>query len=200
MAWSTKLITAIIFATITISSLSCRFLTLQGARENSYTVCRSCLTVRWYRVDRGDDVHSFLGYFLLNGQTSMRSSSGASKVLQPSITGSANGELIIAGRCWLGSFILLAAGGLAAAGSKRLLSKDLFTFTYLDVWLAEDAPLSATNEAAGRLKKWCATRRRNMAGASRERWKPREILESLTLLSAAAGHGSGSRSRLNCRS
>jgi len=98
MAWSTKLITAIISLRSPISSLTCRSLLCQEARENSYTVCDRAYLFAGSRVDRGDDVHSLLGYFLLRPNLNCRSSSAQAR-FAAFYYRSANGELIIAGRC-----------------------------------------------------------------------------------------------------
>jgi len=45
------------------------------------------------------------------------------------------------------SFILLAGADSLPAGSIDFFPKDLSYLSYLDVWLPEDAPLSATNES-----------------------------------------------------
>jgi multidrug efflux pump subunit AcrB len=57
---------------------------------------------------------------------------------------------------WLvlgGSLIFLALGGIFMSRLRtEFFPKDLSYLSYLDVWLPEDAPLSATNEIAGNVK------------------------------------------------
>jgi multidrug efflux pump subunit AcrB len=50
-----------------------------------------------------------------------------------------------------GSLLMLALGGYLLSGLKtQFLPKDLSYFAYLDIWLAEDAPLQATMDVARR--------------------------------------------------
>ena len=61
--------------------------------------------------------------------------------------------------------------------------------------------LKTATQPLGALKRWCARRRRNMARRIPGKMGNRaRFLNHLPLLSVAAVHGSGSRSRLNCRS
>jgi multidrug efflux pump len=87
------------------------------------------------------------------------------------------------------SLVLLAAGGVLASGLKsQFFPKDLSYLSYVDVWLPEDAPLSATRDAAQRAE---AIIRETAERAGREgkgkEGKPREILESLTTFLGGGG-------------
>ena len=83
------------------------------------------------------------------------------------------------------------------AGRRRLAAsrlktdffpKDLSYLSYLDVWLPEDAPLSTTNEAAGRAEEVVreAAQEYGKAHPGKD-GKPREVLESLTTFVGGGG-------------
>src|SRR6267154_5214712 len=146
----TRLITAIIFATITNIVAYLPFLTLPGSTGEflySLPIVLTCSLVAALMVAM--IFIPFFGYYLLKAKP------------QPPIEERRKqgfpafyyrvGEWAINHR-WkalLGSFILLAGGGLAASRLKTdFFPKDLSYLSYLDVWLPEDAPLSATKEAA----------------------------------------------------
>ena len=60
-------------------------------------------------------------------------------------------------RVLLGSLILLAGAFLVGSRLKTdFFPKDLSYLSYLDVWLPEDAPLSAPTKPRGTRRKWCA--------------------------------------------
>jgi multidrug efflux pump subunit AcrB len=88
-----------------------------------------------------------------------------------------------------GSLVLLAAGGLVGSQLKTdFFPKDLSYLSYLDVWLPEDAPLTATNEAARRAEEVV---REVTEEYGREHpdedGKPREVLKSLTTFVGGGG-------------
>src|SRR6266404_3759424 len=148
----TKLVTAIIFATITNIVAYLPFLTLPGSTGEflySLPIVLTCSLVAALIVAMM--FIPFPGYFLLKAKPQL-------PIEQRRKQGFAAfyyriGEWGINHR-WkvlLGSFILLAGGGLAASRLKTdFFPKDLSYLSYLDVLLPEDAPLSATNEAARR--------------------------------------------------
>src|SRR5262249_43553239 len=85
-------------------------------------------------------------------------------------------------RVLAGSLVLLALGGLMASRLKpQYFPKDLSYLSYVDVWLPEDAPLSATRAAALRSEEVI---REVMAAYGREHQgraaRPRQVLRSLT--------------------
>jgi multidrug efflux pump subunit AcrB len=87
------------------------------------------------------------------------------------------------------SLVFLLVGGLFLAQLKtEFFPKDLSYLSYLNVWLPEDAPLSATNEAARRA---AAVIREVTAGYGREHpgkdGKPKEVLRSLTSFVGGGG-------------
>src|SRR5258706_8753544 len=92
-------------------------------------------------------------------------------------------------RVLLGSFILLAGGGLAASRLKTdFFPKDLSYLSYLDVWLPEDAPLSATNDAARHSEEVVRETAQEYGKVHPGKdGKPREVLESLTTFVGGGG-------------
>jgi multidrug efflux pump subunit AcrB len=87
------------------------------------------------------------------------------------------------------SLLFLVAGGLLLTRIKtEFFPKDLSYLSYLDVSLPEDAPLAATNDAAGRaeavIREVAAKYGREHVG---EDGKPREVLRSLTTFVGGGG-------------
>jgi multidrug efflux pump subunit AcrB len=83
-----------------------------------------------------------------------------------------------------GSLVFLALGGFFASQLKvSFLPKDLSYLSYVDVWLPEDAPLAATNEAARRAE---AVIRREVRKYGEEHKNP-DVLQSLTTFIGGGG-------------
>lgn len=87
------------------------------------------------------------------------------------------------------SLIFLVLGGLMATRLRsEFFPKDLSYLSYLNVWLPEDSPLSATNEVAVRaesvIRKVTEEYGREHPGKD---GKPREVLESLTTFAGGGG-------------
>jgi multidrug efflux pump subunit AcrB len=87
------------------------------------------------------------------------------------------------------SLVFLAAGGLVLTRIKtEFFPKDLSYLSYLDIYLPEDAPLSATGEAAAKaesvIRKVASTYGTLHPG---EDGKPREVLHSLTTFVGGGG-------------
>jgi multidrug efflux pump subunit AcrB len=87
------------------------------------------------------------------------------------------------------SLIFLLAGGLFLVQLRtEFFPKDLSYLSYLNVWLPEDAPLSATNEAATRAE---AVIREVTEGYGREHpgkdGQPKEVLHSITSFAGGGG-------------
>jgi multidrug efflux pump subunit AcrB len=81
--------------------------------------------------------------------------------------------------------VLLILGGVASSGLKTaFFPKDLSYLSYIDVWLPEDAPLSATLEKAGEAD---AIVREVAEKLGREQKKPRQLLESITTFVGGGG-------------
>src|SRR5436190_24365816 len=82
------------------------------------------------------------------------------------------------------------------AGRRRLAAsrlktdffpKDLSYLSYLDVWLPEDAPLSATNDAARQAERVVREVTEEYGKEHSEEDKPRKILKSLTTFVGGGG-------------
>jgi multidrug efflux pump subunit AcrB len=87
------------------------------------------------------------------------------------------------------SFLFLAAGGyLVSRLVTEFFPKDLSYLSYVDVWLPEDAPLSATNDVAGRVE---AVIKRVTEQYGREHpdanGHPQVVLDSLTTFAGGGG-------------
>ncbi len=190
-AWvgPTRLIVAIIFATITNIVAYLPFLTLPGSTGEflySLPIVLTCSLVAALFVAMV--FIPFLGYFLLKPQ------------LQPSMEERRKkgfpafyyriGEWAINHR-WrvlAGSLILLAGGFFVGSRLKTdFFPKDLSYLSYLDVWLPEDAPLSATNEAARKAEEVVREVTEEYGKEHQEKGKPKEVLKSLTTFVGGGG-------------
>ena len=191
-AWvgPTKLLRAIVFATITNIVAYLPFLTLPGGMGEflySLPIVLTCSLVAALIVAM--IFIPFLGYFLLKPE------------LQPSMEERRKkgfpafyyrvGEWAINHR-WmvlLGSLLLLAGGFLVGTRLKTdFFPKDRSYLSYLDVWLPEDAPLSATNEAARRAEEVVREVTEEYGREHLEKdGKPSEVLKSLTAFVGGGG-------------
>jgi multidrug efflux pump subunit AcrB len=191
-AWvgPTKLITAIIFATLTNIVAYLPFLTLPGGIGEflySLPIVLTCSLVAALIVAMV--FIPFLGYYLLRPE------------IQPSMEERRKkgfpafyyrvGEWSINNR-WkvlLGSLVLLAGGFVLGSQLKTdFFPKDLSYISYLDVWLPEDAPLSATNEAARKAEEVVREVTEEYGKEHPEKdGKPREILKSVTTFVGGGG-------------
>ena len=191
-AWvgPTKLIRAIVFATITNIVAYLPFLTLPGGMGEflySLPIVLTCSLVAALIVAM--IFIPFLGYFLLKPE------------LQPSMEERRKkgfpafyyrvGEWSINHR-WMVlvcSLVLLAGGFLVGSRLKTdFFPKDRSYLSYLDVWLPEDAPLSATNEAARRAEEVVREVTDEYGREHVEKdGKPREVLKSLTSFVGGGG-------------
>jgi multidrug efflux pump subunit AcrB len=191
-AWlgPTRLITAIIFATITNIVAYLPFLTLPGSTGEflySLPIVLTCSLVAALIVAM--TFIPFLGYFLLKPKLEPPLAERRKKGF-PAFYYRV-GEWAINHR-WLvlvGSLVLLAGGGLVGSRLKTdFFPKDLSYLSYLDVWLPEDAPLTATNEAALRAEEVV---REVTEEYGREHLdedgQPREVLKSLTTFAGGGG-------------
>ena len=191
-AWvgPTRLIVAIIFATITNIVAYLPFLTLPGSTGEflySLPIVLTCSLVAALFVAMV--FIPFLGYFLLKPQ------------LQPSMEERRKkgfpafyyrvGEWAINHR-WrvlAGSLVLLLGGFFVGSRLKTdFFPKDLSYLSYLDVWLPEDAPLSATNEAARKAEEVVREVTEEYGKEHPEKGgKPKEVLKSLTTFVGGGG-------------
>jgi len=191
-AWvgPTRLIKAIIFATITNIVAYLPFLTLPGGTGEflySLPIVLTCSLVAALIV--AVIFIPFVGYFLLKPE------------LQPSMEERRKkgfpafyyrvGEWSINHRwqVFLGSLVLLVGGFVIGSRLKTdFFPKDLSYLSYLDVWLPEDAPLSATNVAARRAEEVVRKVTEEYGREHPEKdGKPHEVLKSLTTFVGGGG-------------
>ncbi|MFZ5450701.1 MAG: efflux RND transporter permease subunit [Thermodesulfobacteriota bacterium] len=153
----TKLATAIMYATVTNVVAYLPFLMVGGDTGRfiySLPVVMACSLVASRIVSM--TFIPFLGYYLLRPPKTLekpiheRRQHGFLGVYYKF------GRMIIAHR-WrfmAGSMVFLALGGVAMLKlDTAFFPKDLSYLSYIDVWLPEDAPLSATDETARRVAK-----------------------------------------------
>src|SRR4029434_9479476 len=186
----TKLMVAIMFATITNIVAYLPFLTLPGGTGEfvySLPIVLTCSLVAAFIVAM--IFIPFLGYFLLKPKIepplSERRKHGFPAFYYRVGSWSINHRWVVL----LGSLVLLAGGGVIGSRLKTdFFPKDLSYLSYLDVWLPEDAPLSATNEAARHAEEVVreVTEEYGKEHAEKD-GKPREVLKSLTTFVGGGG-------------
>jgi multidrug efflux pump subunit AcrB len=151
-AWlgPTKLATAILYATITNIVAYLPFLMLTGGTSEfiySLPVVLACSLVASRVVSM--TFIPLLSYYLLKPKAEKsieerRQKGFAAKYYQVGTWAINHRWRVLAG-----AFVFLLIGGVLMATLKtEFLPKDLSYLSYVDVWLPEDAPLVATNEAA----------------------------------------------------
>ena len=186
----TKLIVAIIFATITNIVAYLPFLTLPGSTGEflySLPIVLTCSLVAALIVAM--IFIPFLGYFLLKPKIepplAERRKHGFPAFYYRVGQWSINHRWVVLA----GSLVLLAGGGLIGSRLKTdFFPKDLSYLSYLDVWLPEDAPLSATNEAARHAEEVVREVAEEYGKEHPEKdGKPREVLKSLTTFVGGGG-------------
>ncbi len=185
-AWlgPTKLATAIMFATVTNIAAYLPFLTLTGDVGQfifSLPIVLSLSLVSSRIVSM--TFIPLLGSVLLRAPekreptSAERRARGFGKVYCQ-VVGWAVDHRILAFALSVG---LLAVGGVVSAGVKQaFFPKDLSYLSYVDVWLPEDAPLSATRERVDEARAIIVAACDEWAAAHPEHGKPRRVLESLT--------------------
>ena len=191
-AWlgPTKLIKAIIFATITNIVAYLPLLTLPGTMGEflySMPVVLACSLVAALMVAM--TFIPFIGYFLLKPKPEPPIEERRKKGFPAFYYRVGEWAINHRWKVLLGSLVLLAASGLVASRLKTdFFPKDLSYLSYLDVWLPEDAPLSATGEAAQRAEEVVreVTEEYGKEHAG-EDGKPREVLKSLTTFVGGGG-------------
>jgi len=191
-AWlgPTKLIKAIIFATITNIVAYLPFLTLPGGTGeflSSLPIVLTCSLVAALIVAM--IFIPFLGYFLLKSKPEPTIQERRKKGFPAFYYRVGEWAINHRWKVLLGSLVLLAASGLVASQLKTdFFPKDLSYLSYLDVWLPEDAPLSATNEAARRAEEVVREVAAEYGKEHRDKnGKPREVLKSLTSFVGGGG-------------
>ncbi|MBV9929199.1 MAG: efflux RND transporter permease subunit [Acidobacteria bacterium] len=191
-AWlgPTKLIKAIIFATLTNIVAYLPFLTLPGGTGEflySLPIVLTCSLVGSLMV--AVTFIPFLGYFLLKPRPEPTIEERRRKGFAAFYYRVGEWAINHRWKVLLGSLVLLAASGLVASRLKTdFFPKDLSYLSYLDVWLPEDAPLSATNEAARQAEEVV----RDVVGEygkehPEKDGRPREVLKSLTTFVGGGG-------------
>lgn len=192
-AWlgPTKLATAILYATITNIVAYLPFLMLTGDMGRflySLPIVLTCSLVASRLVSM--TFIPLLGYYLL--RPSKKQELPLAERRQRGFAGwyYKVGHWAIAHRWKVlgGSLAFLALGGFFGSQLKtQFTPKDLSYLSYIDVWLPEDAPLSATRETAERVE--AITRRviDEYGKAHAEDDRPLDILESLTTFVGGGG-------------
>jgi len=191
-AWlgPTRLIKAIVFATITNIVAYLPFLTLTGGIGEflySLPIVLTCSLVASLIVAM--TFIPFISYFLLRPKLEPPVEERRKKGFPAFYYKVGNWAINNRWKALFGSFILLAIGGLAASQLKTdFFPKDLSYLSYLDVWLPEDAPLSATNEAAQHAEEVVREVSEEYGKEHPEKdGKPKEVLESLTAFVGGGG-------------
>ena len=190
-AWlgPTKLATAILYATITNIVAYLPFLTIGGAtREFIYSmpVVLACSLVASRIVSM--TFIPLLAYYLLKAKPEKpieeRRKTGFAAQYYRLGTWAINHRW----KVMAASLAVLALGGLFMSQLRtQYFPKDLSYLSYVDVWLPEDAPLSATNEAAAHAEHVIREVVKEYEQHHQEDGKPREVLQSLTTFVGGGG-------------
>jgi multidrug efflux pump subunit AcrB len=190
-AWlgPTKLAVAILYATITNIVAYLPFLLIGGSTKEfiySLPVVLTCSLVASRLVSM--TFIPLLSYYLLKPKYEMpiaerRKKGFAAKYYQVGTWAINHRWKVMAGA--LG--FLLAGGLIASQLRTQFFPKDLSYLSYVDVWLPEDAPFSATNEAAQRSEEVIREVMKEYGEHHREDGKPREVLQSLTTFVGGGG-------------
>jgi multidrug efflux pump subunit AcrB len=193
-AWlgPTKLATAIVYATVTNIVAYLPFLMVGGDTGRfiySLPVVMACSLVASRIVSM--TFIPFLGYYLLRPPKTLERPIHERR--QHGFLGMYYkfGRMIIAHRWrfFAGSLGFLALGGVAMMNLKTaFFPKDLSYLSYVNVWLPEDAPLSATDETARQVERVvqevaAAYGREHLGGGG----KPQEVLDCLTSFVGGGG-------------
>ncbi len=190
-AWlgPTRLITAIIFATLTNIVAYLPFLTLPGSTGEflySLPIVLTCSLVAALMVAM--TFIPFISYFLLRPKPEPPIEERRKKGFPAFYYRVGEWAINHRWKVLLGSLIFLAVCGLAASQLKSdFFPKDLSYLSYLDVWLPEDAPLSATSEAARKAEEVVREVAEEYGKEHPEDGKPREVLKSLTTFVGGGG-------------
>lgn len=90
--------------------------------------------------------------------------------------------------CLAGSLIILIFGAILFTTLKtQFFPKDLQYFSYIDVWLPDDAPLSATQDVTEHVEAIVQKVAETYGHQHTEKGKPKEILESMTAFVGGGG-------------
>ncbi len=190
-AWlgPTKLATAILYATITNIVAYLPFLLLKGATgEFVYTLpvvlTASLVASRLVSMT----FIPLLGYYLLRPKAELPIAERRTKGFAAFYYRIGNAAINHRWKVLAGSLAFLLLGGFFMSQLKQqFFPKDLSYLSYVDIWLPEDAPLSATNEAAHRAE---AVIREVIQQYGKEHQHPHqneEMLQSLTTFIGGGG-------------
>jgi multidrug efflux pump subunit AcrB len=153
-AWlgPTKLASAIMYATLTNIVAYLPFLLMSGATSEfiySLPVVLTCSLVASRLVSM--TFIPLLGYYLLRPKAEPSLAERRTKGFAAFYCRVGNAAINHRWKFLAGSLAFLALGGFFGSQLKQsFFPKDLSYLSYVDVWLPEDAPLIATNEAAQR--------------------------------------------------
>ncbi|HSB08795.1 MAG TPA: efflux RND transporter permease subunit [Blastocatellia bacterium] len=185
----TKLASAIMFATITNIVAYLPFLTLggdTGAFIYSMPVVIGCSLVASRLASM--TFLPLLGYYMIKPKPELpaheRRKKGFAAWYYRVGTAAINHRWKVLG----GSLAFLALGGFFMSQLKtQFFPKDLSYLSFVDVWLPEDAPLEATNNAAKHAESVIRETMRDYGEHHREEGKSREVLRSLTTFVGGGG-------------
>jgi multidrug efflux pump subunit AcrB len=191
-AWlgPTKLATAILYATVTNIVAYLPFLFLKGATGEfiySLPVVMTCSLIASRLVSM--TFIPLLGYYLLRPKAEATIAERRTKGFAAFYYRLGTAAIQHRWKVLAGSFVVLLLGGVFMSQLKQqFFPKDLAYLSYVDVWLPEDAPLSATNEAARRAEELIAQVVREYSAQHKDDdGKPREVLQSLTTFVGGGG-------------
>jgi multidrug efflux pump subunit AcrB len=186
-AWlgPTKLATAIMYATVTNIVAYLPFLFLNGGtREFIYSlpIVMTCSLVASRLVSM--TFIPLLGYYLLRPKAEASIEERRKKGFAAFYYRIGNAAIDHRWKVLAGSLVFLALGGFFMGQLKQsFFPKDLSYLSYVDVWLPEDAPLAATNEAALRAEEVI----RSVIKEYGKEHKDSDALQSLTTFIGGGG-------------
>ena len=190
-AWlgPTKLATAILYATITNIVAYLPFLMIKGSTGEflySLPIVLTCSLVASRLVSM--TFIPLLSYYLLRPKAEKpiaerRKTGFASKYYQVGTWAINHRWKVMAGAM----VFLIIGGGLFTQLKTQFFPKDLSYLSYVDVWLPEDAPLSATNQAATKAEEIIREVTAEYSKEHSEDGKPRDVLQSLTTFVGGGG-------------
>ncbi|MBS1788220.1 MAG: efflux RND transporter permease subunit [Acidobacteria bacterium] len=186
-AWlgPTKLAKAIMYATVTNIVAYLPFLFLNGATGEfvySLPVVLTCSLVASRLVSM--TFIPLLGYYLLRPKAETPIAERRTKGFAAFYYRIGNAAISHRWKVLAGSLVFLALGGFFMSQLKQqFFPKDLSYLSYVDVWLPEDAPLTATNEAAHRAEEVI----REVVREYGKEHQKGEMLQSLTTFIGGGG-------------
>ncbi|MBI1762890.1 MAG: efflux RND transporter permease subunit [Acidobacteria bacterium] len=186
-AWlgPTKLASAIMYATVTNIVAYLPFLLMSGATSEfiySLPVVLTCSLVASRLVSM--TFIPLLGYYLLRPKAEPSLAERRTKGFAAFYYRVGNAAINHRWKFLAGALAFLVLGGFFGSQLKQsFFPKDLSYLSYVDVWLPEDAPLTATNEAAHRAEEVI----RRVTKEYGEEHKEGDVLKSLTTFIGGGG-------------